>query len=164
MYFLITLSSQGHFEFFTKHFLCLCCTQNTLNYSLKKNCSKNSFFPDDIITTSSYKLKYIIQYLATAWEKKYFSLFLRGLMSSQGGTLKFLYILRLGLFFWVQNFESQYDFWGFKKKIFLGVWRFCGYFFGVSPQNWPIFRGSFLCILGSFLKGKVQNGGYFWGS
>ena len=24
-------------------------------------------------------------------------------------------------------------------------------------------QGSFLCILGSFLKVKVQNGGYFWG-
>ena len=24
-------------------------------------------------------------------------------------------------------------------------------------------KGSFLCILGSFLKVKVQNGGYFWG-
>ena len=46
-----------------------------------------------------------MQYLATALEKKYFSLFLRSLMSSQGGggggggTLKFLYIRRLGLFF-----------------------------------------------------------------
>ena len=28
-----------------------------------------------------------------------------------------------------------------------------------SSQNWTIF----LCILGSFLKVKVQNGGYFWG-
>ena len=37
---------------------------------LKKNCSNISFFHDDIITTSSYEFKYIIQYLATAWEKK----------------------------------------------------------------------------------------------
>ena len=29
-------------------------------------------------------------------------------------------------------------------------------------QNWTIL-GSFLCILGSFLKAKVQNGGYFLG-
>ena len=39
-------------------------------------------------------------------------------------------------------------------------------FFWGSPQNWPIFRGhfyAFLCILGSFLKGKVQNGGIFGG-
>ena len=26
-----------------------------------------------------------------------------------------------------------------------------------------IFLGSFLCILGSYLKVNVQNGGYFWG-
>ena len=36
-------------------------------------------------------------------------------MSSLGGTLKFLYILRLGLFFGVQNFEFQY-FLGFSKE------------------------------------------------
>ena len=30
-----------------------------------------------------------------------------------------------------------------------------------SLQNWTIFRGYFFCILGSFLKVKVQNGGYF---
>ena len=39
-------------------------------------------------------------------------------MSSLGGTLKFLYILRLGLFFWVQNFEFQ-NFLGFSKKIYI---------------------------------------------
>ena len=32
-----------------------------------------------------------------------------------GGTLNFLYICRLELFFWVQNFEFQY-FLGFSKK------------------------------------------------
>ena len=43
-------------------------------------------------------------------------------MSSLGGTLKFLYILRLGLFFFlVQNFEFQY-FLGFQKiNIFGGL-------------------------------------------
>ena len=107
-------------NFSKKHCLYLCCTHNTLNYSLKKNCSKISFFPDDIISTSSYKLKYIFQYLATDWEKKYFSLFLRSLMSSPGGgggggTLNFFYMRKLGLLFWVQNFEFQY-FWGFSKK------------------------------------------------
>ena len=35
--------------------------------------------------------------------------------------------------------------------------------FGGLSQNWTIFRGSILCILGSFLKVKVQNRGYFWG-
>ena len=34
---------------------------------------------------------------------------------------------------------------------------------GGSSQNWTIFRGSFLCILGSFLRVKVQNEGYFFG-
>ena len=43
-------------------------------------------------------------------------------MSSLGevGTLKFLYIRRLGLFFLVQNFEFQY-FGGFSKKKLGGV-------------------------------------------
>ena len=142
MFFYSLKVPKGHFEFFTKHFLCLCCTHNTLNYSLKKNCSKNPFFPDDIITTSSYKLKNIIQYLATAWEKKYFSVILRSLVSSQGGTLKFLYILRLGLFFGFQNFEFQF-FGVFKKINFLGGMKILWIFFRVSPQNWPIFRGHF---------------------
>ena len=64
-------------------------------------------------------------------------------MSSKGGTLKFLYIRRLGLFFWVdQNFEFQY-FWGFsKKKYFLGYEDFVDVFLG-APQNWPIFRSHF---------------------
>ena len=44
--------------------------------------------------------------------------------------------------------------------------------FGGSSQNWTIFRGSFLCIIRSFLKVEVQNRGYslrllkfqiFWG-
>ena len=64
-------------------------------------------------------------------------------MSSQGVTLKFLYIRRLGLFFWVQNFEFQY-FWGFSKKknISWGM-KILWMFFGGAPQNWPIFRGHF---------------------
>ena len=33
----------------------------------------------------------------------------------------------------------------------------------IFSQNWTIFRGSFLCILESFLKVKVQNGGYLLG-
>ena len=32
-----------------------------------------------------------------------------------GGVLIFSHILRLGLFFWVQNSEFQY-FWGFSEK------------------------------------------------
>ena len=62
-------------------------------------------------------------------------------MSSQGGTLTFLYIRRLGLFFGfnILNFNI---FWGFQKnKYFLGYEDFVDMFWGVSPQNWPIFRG-----------------------
>ena len=36
------------------------------------------------------------------------------------------------------------------------------FFWGVTTKLAYIY-GSFLCILGSFLKGKVQNGGFFWG-
>ena len=35
-------------------------------------------------------------------------------------------------------------------------------FFG-DHHKIELYYGSFLCILGSFLKVKVQNGGYFWG-
>ena len=51
-FFQLSLSSKGHFEFSQN-----ICTHNTLEYSLKKNCSKNSFLPDDIITTSSDEIK-----------------------------------------------------------------------------------------------------------
>ena len=51
-----------------------------------------------------------------------------------GGTLIFTHIRRLGLFFGVQNSEFQY-FLGFQKnEYFLGVRRFCGYFFGVITK------------------------------
>ena len=48
-----------------------------------------------------------------------------------GGTLKFLYIRRLGLFLGVQNFEFQYFFFVFFRKmnIFWGMkilWIFFG--------------------------------------
>ena len=35
-------------------------------------------------------------------------------------------------------------------------------FFGVITKL-DYIKGSFICILESFLKVKVQNGGYFWG-
>ena len=54
-------------------------------------------------------------------------------MSSQGGILTFLYICRLGLFFWVQNFEFQY-FLGFQKKIVLGYEDFVDIFWGVTTK------------------------------
>ena len=78
-----------------------------------------------------------------------------------GGTLIFSYILRLGSFWGVQNFEFQY-FWGLSEKlIFLGHEDYMDSFGAITKLDYCL--GSFLCILGSFLKVKVQNGGYFWG-
>ena len=66
-------------------------------------------------------------------------------------------------------------FWGFQKnKYFWGdmriLWIFFFFFFfffggGGSSQNWTILGviSMHLCILGSFLKVKVQNGGIFRG-
>ena len=82
-----------------------------------------------------------------------------------GGTLIFSYIRRLWPFLGVQNFEFQY-FGGFSKKKNWGgggYENFMDIFMG-SSQNWTILRGHFYTlILGSFLKVKVQNGGYFLG-
>ena len=50
-------------------------------------------------------------------------------MSSLGGTLKFLYILMLGLFFWVQNFEFQYFLGIFKKINIFGGMKILWIFF-----------------------------------
>ena len=56
-------------------------------------------------------------------------------MSSQGGTLTFLYIRRLGLFFGVQNFEFQYFFGVFKKiNIFWGMKILWIFFWGVTTK------------------------------
>ena len=74
-------------------------------------------------------------------------------MGGGGGTLIFSHIRRLWLFFGVQNFEFQY--FGAFSEDFVDIFR-------GSSQNWTIFRGHF-SILGSFLKVKVQNGGYFLG-
>ena len=60
-------------------------------------------------------------------------------LSPWGGTLKCLYIRRLGLFFGfnILNFNI---FGGFQKnEYFLGYEDFVDIFLG-SPQNWPIFR------------------------
>ena len=84
-------------------------------------------------------------------------------MSSQGGTLTFLYIRRLGLFFGVQNFEFQYFLRFSKKKNFWGT-KILWIFFGVLPQNWPIFRGHFYAFLGLFLRTRYRMGDIFWGS
>ena len=80
-----------------------------------------------------------------------------------GGTLNFLYICRLGLFIGVQNVEFQY-FWGVfrKNEYILRYEDFVDIFFWVTIKLTYIY-GSFLCILGSFLKSKVQNGHTFLG-
>ena len=72
-------------------------------------------------------------------------------MSSQGCTLTFVYIRRLGLFFGVQNFEFQY-FWGFSKKkknggggyedfvdIFWGCHHKIGLYLGVISMHFRVF-------------------------
>ena len=65
--------------------------------------------------------------------------------------------------FWGLKILNLTIFGGFRKnEYFLGVWRFCGYFLGIITKLNYI-KGSFLCILGSFLKVKVQIGRYFWG-
>ena len=79
--------------------------------------------------------------------------------SPRGVTLIFSYICKLGPFFGVQNFEFR----------FFGVFRKINIFFGY--EIFLIILGgildyisrSFLCILRSFLKVKVQNLGYFLG-
>ena len=85
-------------------------------------------------------------------------------MSSQGGTLKFLYKRRLGLFFGGFKILNFNIFGGFKKSLgneyFVDIFFFGGGGGGVTTKLAYI-NGSFPCILGSFLKGKVQNGGYF---
>ena len=52
-------------------------------------------------------------------------------------------------------------FLGFRKINIFGGMKILWIFFG-SPQI-GLYLGSFLCILGSFLKVKVQNRGIFFG-
>ena len=47
-----------------------------------------------------------------------------------------------------------------KNEYFLGHEGFVDIFWVITKLNY--IYGSFLCILGSFLKVKVQNGGFFW--
>ena len=79
-----------------------------------------------------------------------------------------------GVLWYIHTYVGSGYFLGFKILIFnifgvfqkndffliFGVWRFCGYFWGVITKLGYI-SGSFLCILGSFLKVKVQNGDIF---
>ena len=82
-----------------------------------------------------------------------------GRVESQGGTLIFSHIHRLGLFFGfkILNFNI---FGGFQKMIFLGYEDFVINFWGHYQIG--LVRGSFLCILGSFFKVKVQIWDIFW--
>ena len=73
--------------------------------------------------------------------------------------------LYLGVISWVKNFEFQYFgvFFSEKMNIWGGGDKDFAYFGGGgASQNRTTFRGS-LCILGPFLKVKVQNGGYILG-
>ena len=67
---------------------------------------------------------------------------------------------RLVLFFRVQNFEFQYFGIFFRKLNIFWDMKILWIFFGVIIKLDYINR-SFVFILGSFLKVKVQNGGYF---
>ena len=79
---------------------------------------------------------------------------------SQGRTLIFSYIRRLGSFFGVQNFEFQ-NCLGFSvKRIFLGYEDLVDIF-------WGLHFGLYLGVISMhfsffFLKVKVKNGGYFF--
>ena len=76
---------------------------------------------------------------------------------SQGGTLIFSYIRRLGSFLGGSNFEVPF-FWGFKKnENFWGLKVLWIFFWVITKLDYM--KGSFLYILGSFLKAMVQNGG-----
>ena len=77
--------------------------------------------------------------------------------------MKFSYIRRLGRFlFWfkILNFNILGDFP--KNEHFLGYTDYVDIFL-VSSQNLTTLRGHFYAFLGSFLKVKVQNGGYSFG-
>ena len=79
-----------------------------------------------------------------------------------GITLIFSCIRRLWLFgggggFKVLNFNI---FWVFRKMIFFGVLRFCGFFLGVITIL-DYIKGPFLCILGSFLIPMYRMGNMF---
>ena len=74
------------------------------------------------------------------------------------GTLIFSYLRRLGSILWfkILNFNI---FGGFQKSEYFGGMQILWIFFGVITKLDSI-KGSFLCILGSSLKVKIQNGGF----
>ena len=91
-----------------------------------------------------------------------------------GGTLIFSYIRKLGLFFWVQNFECQY-FLGFSEKnnnifgdmkilrIFLGGHHKNGLYLGVISMHFRVFSEGQGTECGIFFwVAKISN--IFWGA
>ena len=83
-----------------------------------------------------------------------------------GGTLIISYIRRLGAFFGLKklNFIFFLGGWGggSEKWIFWGYEDFLDVILEfITKLNY--IKRLFLFVLGSFLKVKVQNGGYFWG-
>ena len=78
------------------------------------------------------------------------------------GTLIYSYIRRLGPFFWFKILNFNILFWFSEKNNTLLGMKILWIFFGVITKL-DYIKGSFLCILGSFLKVKVQNGGIFLG-
>ena len=80
-----------------------------------------------------------------------------------GGVLCYFHTydtLRLGSIFGFKIWISIF-FGVFRKMNIFGIWKFCGYF--SDHFKIGLYLGVISMHLGSFLKVKVQNGGYFWG-
>ena len=70
-------------------------------------------------------------------------------------------IRRLGPSFWVQHFELHY-FGGFQKNEYSFGMKILWIAYVLGPiTKLDYIEGSFLCILGTLFKVKVQNLGYF---
>ena len=95
----------------------------------------------------------------------FFSLTDHGRDQGEGGgagALLCSYKRRLGSFCFGLNILKFIIFGGFQKnKYFWGYENFVDIFVVITKFDYVYV--SFLFILGSFLKVKVQNGGYFWG-
>ena len=78
------------------------------------------------------------------------------------GTLIFSCMRRLGLFFWVQNFEFQYFLGVFRKLNIFWDMKILWIFFGGNHKIGPYLQVICMHFL-VFLKVKVQNGGYYFG-